>query len=68
MVIFGVIEEKIMSLAFEDSLFLIRNCAHQINEDLLFKKIFASKLNKEKFSQRLEKELEIFKKKKEENK
>jgi len=63
MAIFSFIEEKISALAFEDSLFLIRNSANQMDEDLLFKRIFNSKLTKEKFMLRLEKEMEDFKKK-----
>ena len=63
MAIFSFIEEKISALAFEDSLFLIRNCANEMDEDMLFKRIYASKLTKEKFMLRMEKEIEDLKKK-----
>jgi len=62
--IFGFIEDKINNCMFEDSLFLIKNSANSIDEELLFKKIFASKITKEKFSSLLEKELIISKNKK----
>lgn len=61
--IFGYIEEKILTEAFEDSLFLIRDCASHMHEDQLFKRVFSSKLTKEKFIIKLEKEVEELRKK-----
>ena len=58
MAVFSFIEDKIINCEFEDSLFLIRNCSNQLDEELLLKKILNSKLTKEKFYAKLEKNLE----------
>jgi hypothetical protein len=52
-------EEKLLKSDFDDSLLLIRNCTHKIEEKELFKKILSYNITPDKFTHRLEKEMDL---------